>query len=36
VALARRLARILFALLRDGSTFAADHEECRRAARQAA
>jgi transposase len=36
VALARRLARILFALLRDGATFAVDHEERRRAARPAA
>lgn len=36
VAVARRLARILFALLRDGSTFAVDHETRRRAARTAA
>jgi transposase len=36
VALARRLARILFALLRDGTTFAADHEARRRQARVAA
>lgn len=36
VAVARRLARILFALLRDDSTFVADHEARRRAARPAA
>lgn len=36
VALARRLARILFALLRDGTTFAIDHEAQRRTARTAA
>jgi transposase len=36
VAVARRLARILFALLRDGTTFTADHEIQRRAARPAA
>jgi len=33
VALARRLARLLFALLRDSSTFVADHEARRRASR---
>jgi hypothetical protein len=36
VALARRLARVLFALLRDGTTFVADHEARRRQARVAA
>lgn len=36
VAVARRLARILFAQLRDGSTFDADHEARRRAMRTAA
>jgi transposase len=35
VALARRLARILFALLRDDTTFTADHETRRRAVRPA-
>jgi len=36
VAIARRLARILFALLRDGATFDTDHEARRRAVRTAA
>ena len=36
VAVARRLARVLFALLRDDSTFVPDHEARRQAARAAA